>query len=204
MATLLADLSRRVCVAALFLFLTRGAFAEPPATVVISTPLGEIVVALDGERAPRTVANFLRHVDGKFYDGGAFHRTVTLQNQRNSSVKIEVIQAGIAASRKTQEVPPIALERTSITGLTHQVGTVSMARAEPNTATSDFFICVTDQPELNFGGRRHPDGQGFAAFGHVVKGMNIVRKIQRSSADGQRLTPPIEIRSVRRVKDTAQ
>ena len=73
-----------------------------------------------------------------------------------------------------------------------------MARDGPDTATSDFFICIGDQPSLDQGGLRNPDGQGFAAFGRVVSGMDVVRAIQASPADGQHLTPPVTIRSVRR------
>jgi peptidyl-prolyl cis-trans isomerase A (cyclophilin A) len=93
----------------------------------------------------------------------------------------------------------IPLEPTSITSLQHLNGTVSMARAEPDSATSDFFICIGDQPELDFGGRRNPDGQGFAAFGHVVEGMDVVLRIQAAAADRQSLTPPVRILEVRRL-----
>ena len=168
-----------------------------PEKVVVATALGDIVIALDARHAPDTVANFLRYVRGKYYDGGSFHRSVTLQNQPGDAIKIEVIQADIAASRRGQEFPPIPLERTSVTGLKHKAGTVSMARGGPDTATGSFFICVTDQPELDFGGKRNPDGQGFAAFGHVVSGMDVVRLIQQSPVHEQRLTPPIEIKTVR-------
>jgi peptidyl-prolyl cis-trans isomerase A (cyclophilin A) len=90
----------------------------------------------------------------------------------------------------------VPLERTSVTGLRHLDGTLSMARDGPDTATSDFFICIGDQPSLDFGGKRNPDGQGFAAFGHVVGGMDVVRRIQAAPADGQSLTPPVRIRSI--------
>ena len=137
-------------------------------------------------------------MDGKFYDGGRFHRTVTPDNQPDNKVKIEVIQAGINPDKAKDEFAPIKLERTRDTGLTHKDGTISMARDGPDTATSDFFICVGDQPELDFGGKRNPDGQGFAAFGRVVKGMDVVKKIQQSPADGQTLKPPVKIVTARR------
>jgi peptidyl-prolyl cis-trans isomerase A (cyclophilin A) len=165
--------------------------------VVLTTTLGSIEVAVDSSRAPVTAANFLRYVEGGFYDGGLFHRTVRADNQPRDKVKIGVVQAGIDPARQKDEFPPIALERTKVTGLRHLDGAISMARAEPDTATSDFFICVGDQPELDFGGRRNPDGQGFAAFGRVVKGMDVVRRIQASPADGQTLTPPIKILAAR-------
>jgi peptidyl-prolyl cis-trans isomerase A (cyclophilin A) len=169
-----------------------------PVRVVIRTEAGDIEVELDAARAPNTVANFLRYTDGKFYDGGRFHRTVTPGNQPQNKVKIEVIQGGINPAKEKEEFPPIKLERTRDTKLAHKDGTISMARDGPDTATSDFFICVGDQPELDFGGKRNPGGQGFAAFGRVVKGMDVVKKIQQSPADGQTLKPPVKILKVER------
>jgi peptidyl-prolyl cis-trans isomerase A (cyclophilin A) len=171
-----------------------------PVRVLIRTEAGDIEVELDAAKAPQTVANFLRYADGGFYAGGRFHRAVTPDNQPNNKVKIEVIQGGINPAKEKAEFPAIKLERTKDTGLSHKDGTISMARDGPDTATSDFFICVGDQPELDFGGKRNPDGQGFAAFGRVVKGMDVVRKIQRSPAEGQVLKPPVKIVSVTRVK----
>lgn len=171
----------------------RGDGPAPPVRVVIQTAKGDIEVELDAAKAPGTVANFLRYVDAKFYDGGRFHRTVTPANQPDNKVRIEVIQAGPDPARAKDEFPPIKLERTRDTKLSHKDGTISMARDGPDTATADFFICVGDQPELDFGGKRNPDGQGFAAFGHVVKGMDVVKAIQKSPADGQTLNPPVTI-----------
>jgi peptidyl-prolyl cis-trans isomerase A (cyclophilin A) len=170
-------------------------------TVRIRTALGVIEAELDEAKAPNTVANFLRYVDAAHYTGGQFHRTVKLtpDNQPNSPVKIEVIQAGVNPDRAEMDGPPLPLERTRETGLKHREGTLSMARAGPDTATSDFFICIGDQPELDFGGARNPDGQGFAAFGQVTKGMDVVRAIQSAPADGQKLTPPIRILQINRV-----
>jgi peptidyl-prolyl cis-trans isomerase A (cyclophilin A) len=173
-----------------------------PTLVEITTELGSIVIEVDREHAPVTAANFLRYVDGGFYDGGRFHRTVTLGNQPDNQVKIEVIQGGIAPAREQENGPAIALERTRDTGLLHRDGTVSMARAEPDTATSDFFICIGDQPSLDFGGARNPDGQGFAAFGRVVEGMGVVRRIQAAAAEGQTLTPPIAIEGAKRSSES--
>jgi N-acyl-D-amino-acid deacylase len=169
--------------------------------VIISTELGDIEVELDEEKAPATVANFLRYVEGRFYDGGRVHRTVKPDNQPNNPVKIEVVQAGINPERAKEEFPPIKLERTRDTKLAHRHGTISMARSGPDTATSDFFICLGDQPELDFGGKRNPDGQGFAAFGQVVKGMEVVKKIQAGRAEGQMLTPPVKILRIERKAD---
>ena len=166
--------------------------------VSIQTEKGEIRLELYADKAPATVANFLRYVDGKFYDGGRFHRTVKPDNQPDNRVKIEVIQAGINPKRAADEFRPIKLERTRDTGLRHKDGTISMARDGPDTATSDFFICIGDQPDLDFGGKRNPDGQGFAAFGRVVKGMDVVKKIHAAKADGQTLTPAVRIVQVAR------
>ena len=167
--------------------------------VVVQTELGEIEIEVDTARAPGTAANFLKYVDAKHYDGGTFHRTVKMDNQPDNQIKIEVIQAGVNPDRAKEGFPPIPLERTNKTGLLHKDGAVSMARGAPDSATSGFFICINDQPSLDFGGMRNPDGQGFAAFGRVVRGMDVVRRIQRApNTDAQRLTPPITIVTVTR------
>lgn len=166
--------------------------------VLIQSEAGDIELELDAAKAPKTVANFLNYVDGKLFDGGQFHRTVTPKNQPDNKIKIEVIQAAINSGKK--DLAPIQLERTRDTGILHKDGTISMARDESDTATSEFFICIGDQPELDFGGKRNPDGQGFAAFGKVIKGMDVVKKIQASKAEGQVLKPAISIKRVSRTK----
>lgn len=166
--------------------------------VVIETELGEIEVELNAKAAPKTVENFLRYVDAKMYDGGRFHRTVTLHNQPENKIKIEVIQAGTPPERAKDDFPPIKLERTSQTKLAHVDGAISMARDGPDTATSDFFLCIGEQKELDFGGKRNPDGQGFAAFGRITKGLEIVKKIHVSPEKEQTLAPPVKIKSIRR------
>ena len=166
--------------------------------IVIETELGDIEANVDAAHAPGTAANFLKYVDAGYYSGGRFHRTVTPENQPNDQVRIEVIQAGIDPEHDPRKFPPIPIERTSVTGLRHTDGALSMARREVDSAQSDFFICIGDQPELDFGGRRNPDGQGFAAFGEVTKGMGVVRKVQRAPRDAQRLTPPVRILGIRR------
>jgi peptidyl-prolyl cis-trans isomerase A (cyclophilin A) len=160
------------------------AVAAPPAPlprVMVRTALGDLVIEVDEARAPATARNFLRYVDAGRYAGGSFHRTVTTSpdNQPGKAVKIDL--------------PPVALERTLDTGLLHVDGAISMARDGPDTATSDFFVCVGAQPSLDFGGKRNPDGQGFAVFGRVVSGMDVVRRIHGAPAKGQSLQPPVRI-----------
>jgi len=182
------------------LIMSTASPAGPNPRVRIETKLGAIVVEIDSKHAPMTAHNFLRYVDAGRYNSGRFHRTVTLKNQPDKKIKIEVIQAGVNPKFEKEDFAPIPLERTTVTRLHHRAGTISMARDGPDTATSDFFICVTNEPELDFGGKRNPDGQGFAAFGRVLKGMTVVRKIQRSPASEQKLEPPIEIISISRIQ----
>jgi peptidyl-prolyl cis-trans isomerase A (cyclophilin A) len=192
---------RAVVIAGLALLVGLWAFADSkdgPVRVVIQTEKGDIEVELEAAKAPLTTANFLKYVDGKFYEGGVFHRTVKPDNQPDNKVRIEVIQAGVNPEREKDSFPPIKMERTKQTGLAHKDGTISMARDGPDTATGDFFLCIGDQPSLDFGGERNPDGQGFAAFGKVVQGMDVVKKIQAAPADGQKLTPPVKILKVTR------
>jgi peptidyl-prolyl cis-trans isomerase A (cyclophilin A) len=158
---------------------------------------------VDAKRAPITAANFLKYVDGKFYDGGRFHRATRPDNDVAVGDKpaIQVIQAGINPARRRDAFPAIPLERTSLSGLRHLAGTASMARAATtDSARSDFFICVRDEPSLDAGGKRAEDGQGFAAFGRVVDGMHIVRGIQQQPVEKQALTPAIAIIRMSRVQ----
>ena len=173
--------------------------------VSIQTELGEIVLEVFTSQAPITSANFLRYVDEGRYEGATFYRTVRLDNQSQNAVKIEVIQGGLGMDEHSAKLPAIPLERTNITGLQHQHGTVSMGRLGPDSAQSEFFICVNDQPELDFAGKRNPDGQGFAAFGRVVQGMDVVSQVhaQPSGGDaefvqGQLILEPVNILSIKR------
>lgn len=183
----------------------------------IETEYGTIKVELFDDEAPITTTNFLHYVDEGLYDRGRFHRTVTAENNSNTNldltedeitngqvpndeIAIQVIQASINSERTKELGAPIPLERTSETGLNHLDGTLSMARSTPNSAVSDFFICINDQPDLDFGGMRNPDGQGFAAFGRVTEGMDVVRTIQSQPAQGQILNPPVPILTIEREK----
>src|SRR5882672_3943288 len=187
-----------------FLYGLRATGAQTPqrdVRVLVQTELGDIEIAVDTVAAPVTAANFLEYVDAGHYDGGTFHRTVKTDNQPDNLVTIEVIQAGVNPDKTKDGFGPIPLERTTVTHILHKNGVVSMARGQPDSATSGWFICINDQPSLDFGGARNPDGQGFAAFGRVVQGMDVVRAIQRApNTDAQRLTPPIKILKAARVR----
>lgn len=170
----------------------------PPSAmrVGVDTDLGRFVIEVDVARAPATSANFLKYVNEQFYDGGRFHRSVRPDTETRKDVPIQVIQGGINPARAPRAYAAIPLERTNVTGLSHVDGAVSMARgAAADSARSDFFICIGDQNALDFGGPRNADGQGFAVFGRVVSGMDVVRRIQAAPVrEGtQTLLPPIAI-----------
>lgn len=164
--------------------------------VLIKTEMGDIRIELYEREAPITVGNFLRYVNEGRFRGSTFYRVVRTgpkDNQPDNKVKIQVLQGGLQYDDHPQKLPPIAHETTVMTGLTHKNGTLSMARYGPGTADFDFSICIGDQPELDFGGKRNPDGVGFAAFGQVLQGMDVVRKIHAQPAQDQMLKPEIKI-----------
>lgn len=172
--------------------------------VLMTTSLGDIEIEMYPDKAPLTVGNFLRLVDAGHLDGSTFYRVVSPEND-NGSPKISVIQGGIGDAESP--FAPIAHETTAVTELRHLDGSISMARAAVGTATTEFFICIGDQPALDFGGARNNDGQGFAVFGRVVSGMDAVRAIHSSPAnapteldyfENQLLEDPVGIESVRR------
>lgn len=164
------------------------------AIVKLETGEGTITIVLYTREAPVTSANFLKYVRQLGDQGGEFYRTVTPSNQPDKKIKIEVIQGGFNLENvDTAAIRTIPLERTTLTGLSHKDGTLSMARSDPDSGSTEFFICIGDQPSLDFGGQRNPDGQGFAAFGRVIRGMDVVRRIQSGPSDGQTLTPPVRI-----------
>ncbi len=177
--------------------LPAGAQAPGPRARV-STEMGSFVVEVDPTRAPISAADFLSYVSKGLLDNQSVYRIVTMANQPDTvSSKIEVVQFGWLG-RTPNEPPPlpaIAHEPTSVTGLKHLDGTLSMARFAPGTASAGFFICIGPQPSLDFGGGRNPDGQGFAAFGQVVEGMDVVRNIFARGEASDRLTQRIAITS---------
>ena len=200
----------------MLLFMPSAAFGQQAADgevlVRIETPLGSIDIAVDAKRAPVTAANFLKYVDAGLYDGGRFHRATRPDNytpQLPDRPPFQIVQADIAQARRGEKFPPIPLERTTATGVLHKTGTLSMPRgADVDSATSGFVICLEDTPSLDFGSKRYPDGQGFAAFGRVVNGLDVVRRIQEqptnkdadTSMGRQTLMPPVPITKMSRVK----
>jgi len=173
--------------------------ADRNPTVIIETEFGNIEAEIFVKNAPITGTNFMHHVDtGAYNKGACFYRVVRMDNQPNNNVKIEVIQGGLY--RNETRFPPIAHETTEMTGIKHTDGTLSMARTHPGSATTEFFICIGDQPELDYQGKRNPDGQGFAAFGRVTKGMDVARKIQQREDSGQYLANPVAIHSMKRIR----
>ena len=186
------------CTTVLVLMLAINSFGQQGTlkeTIIIRTSLGEIRAELYLNRAPVTSANFLRYVDARLFDSACFYRVVRMDNQPKDSIKIEVIQGGLYKN-EDKGFPPIIHETTEMTGILHTDGTISMARYTPGSATSEFFICVGDQPELDFGGKRNPDRQGFAAFGKITKGMDVVRLIHNTGTSGQYLETPVLISEI--------
>ncbi len=180
---------------------------KSPQTVrlTMQTSLGTIELELYPEQAPLSVENFVRLADGGHLDGATFYRTVSPQNDNGSPV-ISVIQGGIGDAESP--FAPIAHETTEQTGLPHLDGSLSMARSEVGTASTEFFICIGAQPALDFAGTRNADGEGFAVFGQVVSGMDVVHAIHQSPADAptefeyfenQLINEPVEIISLQRL-----
>lgn len=168
--------------------------------VILETELGTFTIAVDEKNAPVTAANFLRYVDGGYLNDATAYRIVTDTNEPQKPVKIEVVQWGYGVSdEKPAPFPPIAHETNDKTGIKHKNMTVSMARFAPGSAASEFFICIGDQPELDFGGRRNADGQGFAAFGQVTEGEDTVRRIfAKAAAESDHPEVPVKFSRVAR------
>ena len=166
--------------------------------VQLTTELGEIRIEADEDRAPASAGYFLADVRSGLYDGSSFFRIVTLTNQRlvERARKIAVIQGGLKHTR--EDLPAvIPHETTAATGLRHLKGTVSLARFAPGAVYHSFFICLRDEPALDFGGARNPDGQGFAAFGRVAQGFDVVERIFAQAEVQEHLSKEIGIARVR-------
>jgi len=175
--------------------------------VRLATALGNIDIAVDTAHAPVTAGNFLKYVDAGLYDGGRFYRVTRPDNYTPTPPyrpMMNLVEGDIDPKHAGERLPAIPLERTSVTGLKHVVGTVSMGRndGDPDSGGSDFFILLDDQPSLDFGGRRFTDAQGAAAFGHVVAGLDVVRTIQQQGPldeqNRQHLVSPVTITAAKR------
>jgi peptidyl-prolyl cis-trans isomerase A (cyclophilin A) len=166
--------------------------------ILIETKIGDIEIELLPNQAPRTVAAFLSYIDSGFYSKASFYRVLNADNQPSNAPKAELIQGGLYGSSRS-ELPGIPHENTQQTRILHKDGTISLARQEPGTANTEFFICLGDQPGFDFGGENNPDGQGYAAFGRVFKGMDIVRRIYNLPENDQRFEPPVAIYNITRL-----
>lgn len=189
---------RNVCWAILLATLFSCTKSDLP-KVEVESSLGTIILEIDTIHAPVTAQNFLKLVDEGVYLNASFYRVVTMDNQPDNDVKIEVIQGGLYEDDLINQYPGIKHETTDKTGIKHLDGVLSMARYQPGTACTEFFICVGDQPELDFGGKRNPDGQGFAAFGRVVEGMDVVHEIHQYEDEDQYLDEQITIYNIKRM-----
>lgn len=173
-------------------FVLLGTLSSVPATarrlpqVLVETDLGSFIVRVETKRAPLTGADFLRNVDERRFDGGRFYRVMRPDNDPDTP-KLSLVQGGVAILDNTL-FPPLAHETTKQTGVRHLNGTLSVAREVIGTGrTAQFFITIGAQPSLDYGGPKRADGQGFAAFARVVRGMDVVRRIWLSPTDPNRI-----------------
>ncbi|NHE56749.1 peptidylprolyl isomerase [Cyclobacterium plantarum] len=191
-------MNKLACLTLILYFTFSFVNAQAEKRCQISTAFGSIIIELYPEKAPGTVTNFLKYVSNGAYVNSSFFRVYTPENESQRDIKIQVIQGGNVTEE--QLLPPIPIETTRTTGILHEHGTISMARLGPDSAQSSFFICLGDQPELDYGGKRNPDGQGFAAFGKVVEGIDVVKQIQGLENKEQYLLEPVLIQEIRLLK----
>ena len=186
----------------LFILIACGHKNNKQLHIQISTRKGDIELELYPDKAPRTVAAFLSFVDSGLFRNSSFYRVLKSEDQPSSAFKTDLIQGGIwqTNNSKALSLRGIPHENTQQTRLSHKNGVISLARILPGTASSEFFICLGDQPSYDYGGDANPDKQGFAAFGKVIKGMEIVRLIHEQADFNGTLTPPIEIINIKRLK----
>jgi peptidyl-prolyl cis-trans isomerase A (cyclophilin A) len=185
-------------IAALIFLLTscKQKFANPH--IVIQTSMGDIEIELLSKQAPITANAFLSYIDSGYFRNSNFYRVLNDDNQPSNAPKTELIQGGIWKSNNklASALKGIEHETTRQTGIQHLDGIISLARLAPGTASTEFFICVGDQHGLDYGGENNADGQGFAAFGKVIKGMNVVKKIYKANENNQYYDPPITIYNI--------
>jgi peptidyl-prolyl cis-trans isomerase A (cyclophilin A) len=169
--------------------------------VEITTRFGDIEIELYPKQAPVTVAAFLSYIDSGYYEKSSFYRVLVPEDQPSYAPKSEIIQGGIwkANPQLLNKIPGITHESTRETKLSHTDGTISLARLAPGSAHTEFFICVGDQPGYDFGGENNPDGQGYAAFGKVINGMDVVRRMYAAPQRDGEFTPQIFIYRIRKL-----
>jgi len=171
-----------------------GCGGNSPDHIIIKTTAGNIEVQLFPDKAPKTVSAFLGYIDSGFYKNSSFYRILSTNNQPTGANAAELIQGGMYKTGKNRNyLPGIPHEPTSVTGLAHEHGTVSMARLEAGSATTEFFVCIGDNPSFDAGYRKEGDTLGYAAFGRVVKGMDVVMRIYNRPEENQEFSPPVGI-----------
>jgi peptidyl-prolyl cis-trans isomerase A (cyclophilin A) len=189
----------RFVIAVVFMICTGCSSSESRNThIEIRTKIGNIEVELYQDKAPQTVRAILSYIDSGFYKDASFYRVLNMDNQPSDAPKAELIQGGLWNKKGARRdlTPGIPHESTRQTGVLHTDGVISLARQEPGSANTEFFICVGDQPGFNYGGENNPDGQGYAAFGKVVKGMDIVRRIYSMPEEEQYFDPVVPIYNI--------
>jgi len=165
--------------------------------VLIETNYGDIEVELFPDKAPKTVGVFLSYIDSGYYNKSSFYRVVKTEDMGGNNYGL--IQGGTWHTNPQLQLPGIVHESTKQTGLSHSSGTISLARTTPGSANTEFFICIGDQTQFDYGNGGNSDGQGFAAFGTVLKGMDVVRQIQNAPANGESFTEKINIDKIKRL-----
>lgn len=179
----------------LFLFVSCTEKKHDPSVVTIQTKFGDIEIQLFPEKAPKTVAAFLSFIDSGYYKNSSFYRVLKEENQPMGGDRPQIIQGGIYKSNYPLaiKIKGIPHESTLESRLAHTNGTISLARTTAGSATTEFFICIGDQPSFNYGGSSNPDKLGYAAFGRVIKGMEVVRNIHGQPENGEAFDPPVTI-----------
>ena len=171
-------------------------------TIDIETNFGDIIVELYPEKAPKTVAAFLSYVDSGYFKNSSFYRVLKKEDQPMNVAKTQLIQGGLWQTKikKQQTIPGIPLETTKETGILHTKGVISLARNEdPNSGNTEFFICMDDEPDYDYGGDASPDKKGYVTFGKVISGMKYVKQIHAQPDFETTFRPPIKIVNIKRL-----
>lgn len=182
-----------------FLFTSCAGKKDKNPHIAIQTKYGDIEVELYPANAPKTVAAFLSYIDSGYYKNASFYRALNDDNQPTGSSETAILQGGIWQTKPSIKLAGIPHESTQQTKLTHKNGTISLARQAPGTANTEFFICIGDQKGFDYGGSNNPDGQGYAAFGQVVKGMGLVKQFYIQPTNEDQLQQPVEILNIVRL-----